>query len=243
MILLNTAWLRFQVVIRKQSSSFSRGLLRTRCQPAFCCPVPISLLKSARADDMESRYKTRACYMVCRWRGWKETSEYLGHPWGFLVPEGFLWLEGAGCAGAQSCCSSPVPPAPWAVSKSRPPRDIIMTTLEIIPLCPSPCIISNKPPRQPARRAPQKTVQALKSESLFSFQKDFDLMIDAYSAWKEIFVMESKLPGYKYNPTAWSGPRRTGRSPGQAQVSSSLGSITPGARKPTSVSFSIARRW
>lgn len=60
----------------------------------FVISVPISLLKSARADNMESRYKTRPCWMVCRWRGWKEAPEYVDPPWGFL------WLEGAGCAGA-----------------------------------------------------------------------------------------------------------------------------------------------
>lgn len=52
-------WLRFQA--RKQGSSCGSGCNGHYVRQYFVVFVPISLLKSARADDMESRYKTRAC--------------------------------------------------------------------------------------------------------------------------------------------------------------------------------------
>jgi len=91
----------------------------------------------------------------------------------------------------------PPPPAPRAVSKSRPLRGIIMTTLEIIPRRPSPCIISNKPPRQPARRAPPKTVASFEVRVSVLLPERFWFNARCLPCQERNFIMERKLSGYK----------------------------------------------
>lgn len=122
---------------------------------------------------------------------------------GGLAPWVF-WDAGAGCDAAQGrvwAASVPSPPAPQALSNSCPLKGIIMMTLEIIPLCPSPCIISDKPPRQPAR-APQKTVASFEVRVSVLFPERFWFNDRCRPCQKRNFVMESKLSGYKCNPKA-----------------------------------------
>lgn len=179
------------------------------------------------------------------WGGKRPQSIWMA-PGGF-GPRGFSLLEGAGRAGARSSsrCLSSQPP--WAVSKSRPLRGIITTTLEIVPLCPSPCIISNKAPRQPAGRAPWKTVASFEVRASVLFPVRFWFNDRCVPCQKRNLVMESDLSGYKYQLTAdlqcralpaeqaglWFEPRR---------VQIWAQPLPQGARNSSSVSFSIAIR-